>query len=269
MEPPLTAEAIAPHLETRWLGRSMRCFAELDSTNTTAREWAAVGAPHGSAVIADAQRQGRGRLGREWVSPAGRNLYVSIVLRCDVPGDRLAQVGLLAGVAVCETARRWCPAAVIKWPNDVLVGGRKLAGTLAELSGAASPRVVVLGIGVNLNSEIDDFPDALRERATSLRLAADAPVARARFAGQLLTALEQRYDTWRRDGFAPIAATWRQLAPLIGERIQVDEPGGRVDGTVLDLDDDGALRLRLTGGGEYRVIAGDVTVIRGYDGIGT
>ncbi len=264
MESPLSAEALAPHLQTRWLGRSLHCFAELDSTNTTARELAAAGAPHGSVVIADAQRRGRGRLGREWASPAGRNLYVSIVLRCDVPGDRLAQVGLLAGVAVCETVRRWCPAAVIKWPNDVLVGGRKLAGTLAELSGGAPPRVVVLGIGVNLNSEAGDFPDALRDKATSLRLCAGAPVERARCAGHLLAALERRYDDWQRHGFAPIAAAWRQLAPLIGQRIRVDEPGGRVDGTVLDLDDDGALRLRLPGGGEYRVVAGDVTVIGGY-----
>ena len=265
MDAALTGAAIAVHLKTHWLARALHCFAELDSTNTTARELAAAGAPHGTVVIADAQRHGRGRLGRIWVSPARRNLYASVVLRCDVPGDRLAQVGLLAGVAVCEAVRRWCPTALIKWPNDVLVGGRKLAGTLAELSGdAAAARVIVLGIGVNINSAAGDFPDDLRDKATSLLLTCGAPIDRAQFAGHLLALLERRYDSWRRDGFAPIAAAWRQLAPLIGQRIHVAEPGGAVDGTVIDLDDDGALRLRLAAGGEYRVVAGDVTVSGGY-----
>ncbi len=261
---PLSRERIQPYLETAWLGRELHCFEVLDSTNLTAREMAVAGAPHGAVVIADAQRRGRGRLGRAWVSPARKNLYVSILLRCNVPMDRLAQISLLAGVATCEAVRAWCPTAAIKWPNDVLIGGRKVAGILAELEQGGGGRAVVLGIGVNLNSGAGDFPDELRDKATSLHLVSGDSVDRARFAGRLLTHLEGRYDEWCRDGFAPIAATWRALAPLIGRRIQVQEPLGVVEGEVVDLDDDGALRLRRDDGSLYRIIAGDVTVLGGY-----
>jgi len=263
MTEPLTTAAIAPHLQTRWLGRALHCFAELDSTNITARELAASGAPHGTVVIADAQRAGRGRLGRSWVSPAGRNLYLSAVLRSDLPAERLPQIGLLAGVAVCETVREWC-AAEIKWPNDVLAGGRKVVGILTEMDEVGSGRVVVPGIGVNLNTEPDDFPAELRDKAGSLRLVTGQPVDRARFAARLLKTLEVRYEQWQRDGFAPIAAAWRRLTPLIGRPIRVQEPGQVVDGTVIDIADDGALRLRLADGSEHRVVAGDVTVVGGY-----
>jgi BirA family transcriptional regulator, biotin operon repressor / biotin---[acetyl-CoA-carboxylase] ligase len=259
----LTPATIAPHLQTRWLGRTLHSFAELDSTNTTARELAAAGAADGTVVIADAQRAGRGRLGRSWASPAGKNLYLSAVLRCAMPAERLAQISLLAGVAVCETAREWC-AAEIKWPNDVLSDGRKVAGILAEMDSTETGHVVLLGIGVNLNATVDDFPEELRDKAGSLRVARGTSIDRARFTGRLLNNLEVRYEQWRRDGFAPIAARWRSLTLLIGRNIRVQEPGAVVDGTVLDMDADGALRLRLADGREHRVLAGDVTVIGGY-----
>ena len=264
MSAALTAVAIAPHLRTQWLGRTLHAFAELDSTNTTARELASGGAPDGTVVIADAQRAGRGRLGRSWSSPAGRNLYLSVVLRCEAPAERLAQISLLAGVAVCETVREWCDAE-IKWPNDVLSAGRKVAGILAELATSGAGHLLILGIGVNLNATLDDFPEALRTTAGSLCLAHGSAVDRARFTGRLLNNLEVRYEQWQRDGFAPIAVRWRRLTPLIGRNIRVQEPGALVDGTVLDLDPDGALRLRRADGSEHRVIAGDVTVIGGYE----
>ncbi|MGH7787004.1 MAG: biotin--[acetyl-CoA-carboxylase] ligase [Candidatus Binatia bacterium] len=259
----LTAERIAPHLDTRWLGRALHVHDELDSTNTTARELAAAGAADGTVVIAEAQRRGRGRLGRTWVSPAGKNLYLSVVLRSDLPVDRLSQISLLAGVATCETVSEWV-AAAIKWPNDVLVAGRKVAGLLAEMDGAGAARAVVLGIGVNLNSTAEDFPDELRDKAGSLRLATGEVVDRARFAGRLLTRLEVRYEQLRRTGFAAVAEAWRQQSNLIGRAIRVQEPGQIVAGTVLGIDEDGALRLRRADGSEHRVVAGDVTVVDGY-----
>lgn len=261
---PLTGAAIAAHLHTRWLGRALHCFAELDSTNTTARELAAGGAPDGTVVIADAQRHGRGRLGRQWVSPAGRNLYLSVALRDAGPPEHLGQLSLLAGVATAETVRAWCPAAVIKWPNDVLIDGRKAAGILCEMEPAGSARVVVLGIGVNLNGGPDDFPAELRDKATSLALAGGAPVDRARVAAALLDALEAHVERWRRDGFAPIAAAWRALAAMLGRPIRVAEPDGTVEGVAEDLADDGALLVRRADGRLHRVVAGDVTVLDGY-----
>lgn len=264
MRAALTDEAIAAHLTTAALGRALHVFPELDSTNVTARELAAAGAAHGTVVIADAQRQGRGRLGRSWASPPGLNLYLSVVLRGELPIERVAQISLLAGVATCETVREWC-AAEIKWPNDVLADGRKVAGLLAEMATSGTDPVVVLGIGVNLNATLDDFPPELRDKAGSLRLAGGAAVDRARFVGRLLSALELRYEQWRRDGFAPIAAAWRVLAPCLGQSIRVLEPGDSVvEGTVVDIDGDGALRIRGADGREHRVVSGDVTVIDGY-----
>jgi BirA family biotin operon repressor/biotin-[acetyl-CoA-carboxylase] ligase len=259
----LSPEAIAQRLRTRALGRALHIFPELDSTNTTAREMGATGAPHGTVVIADAQRRGRGRMGRAWASPAGKNLYLSVLLRCELPVDRLAQISLLAGVAACETVRAWC-AADIKWPNDILVGGRKVVGILAEMDGSGPSRAIVLGIGVNLNAALEDFPAELRDKAGSVLIASGTPVDRAEFAARLLNNLEVRYEQWRRDGFAPIAAVWREMTPLIGQPIRVQEPGAVVEGTVVDIGADGALRLRLADGREHQVVAGDVTVLGGY-----
>lgn len=260
----IDAAALAPHLTTRWLGRTVHAFAELDSTNTTARELAAVGAPHGTVVIADAQRRGRGRMGRSWVSPPGRNLYCSAVLRCALPADQAAQISLVAGVATCDALRAWCRAE-LKWPNDVVAGGRKLAGMLAEMVGDGAEQVVILGIGVNVDSTAEDFPPELRAKAGSLRLATGATVDRAQVLARLLGALEVRYDQWQREGLGPIVAAWRELAPCMGQPIRVLEPGDRVvEGTVIDIDGDGALRIRLVDGREHRVIAGDVTVLDGY-----
>lgn len=262
----MNAELLSSLLTTERFGRELRCFEEVGSTNTVARDLARAGAVEGTVVIADAQTQGRGRLGRSWVSPAGRNLYLSIVLRPQLPDARLGQVSLVAGVATCETVREWCPA-LLKWPNDVLVDGRKVAGLLIESEGEAHDRFLILGIGVNLNTVLDDFPDDLRDKAGSIRIATDALVDRERFAASLLVHLERRYDELHAHGFGPLRALWESFSPLVGAQICVDEPAGRVDGVALGLDDDGALRVRLASGEEHRVVAGDVTVVGGYRGL--
>ena len=258
---------IRPHLDTRWLGRDLRCLDAVDSTNTVARDLARSGATNGTVVIAESQSQGRGRLGRGWVSPAYKNLYLSVVLRGELPMERLPQLSLLAGVATCDAICEW-HLATIKWPNDVLIDGRKVAGLLAETDSDRGERFVILGIGINLNAEQDDFAPELWDKAGSLRMALGHPVDRARVAGRLLTHLEQRCEEWRDQGFASIAAAWRERSDLIGREIVVQEPGGTVTGRAIDLDDDGALRLRLASGAEHRVVAGDVTVVGGYPGVG-
>src|SRR5260221_23884 len=169
MTAPLTPATIAPHLQPRWL--------------------AAAAAADGTVVIAEAQRAGRGRLGRSWASPAGKNLYLSAVLRCEMPAERLAQISPLAGVAVCETVREWC-AAEIKWPNDVLSDGRKVAGILAEMDSAETGHVIILGIGVNLNADLDDFREAVRDKAGSVGRARGRPARPAAFTAGVLDKVE-------------------------------------------------------------------------------
>lgn len=257
---PLSAAAIELHRATTWLGRDVRLFDSVDSTNTIARELAREGAAHGTVVIAESQARGRGRLGRGWVSPPRLNLYVSIVLRSGLPAARLAEIGLMAGVAACDALAEWC-STKIKWPNDILSEGRKVAGILAETEGEGA---LVLGIGVNVNATAADFPPELRDKAGSIRMATGNVVDRGRVAARLFNALELWHDRLCRDGFASVAAAWRARTDLIGRTIRVQEPAAEVRGEVLGLDDDGALRLRLADGTVHRVVSGDVTVVDGY-----
>ena len=162
----------------------------IDSTNLLAAELARGGAEEGTAVLAEQQTAGRGRLGRSWVSPARLNLYCSVVLRPAIPPLEVPRLTLVAGVAVAEAilATAAVPAR-IKWPNDVLIDGRKVAGVLTELEAEADRvRFVVVGIGVNLNATAGDFPPELRDKATSLALASGAPVGRVAFTARLLSA---------------------------------------------------------------------------------
>ena len=262
----LVADRILPdeierRLTTEWLGRTLHYYDEVGSTNDVARELARAGAVEGTVVIAEGQTRGRGRLGRSWASPKYRNLYLSALLRPPASDAPVARLGLVAGVAVCDAIRESHPAT-IKWPNDVLIGTRKVSGVLAEIEPDGA---IILGIGVNLNTAAADFPADLRDKAGSLFIAGGVPVDRTLFTVRLLIHLEARYVQERRLGFAPIAEAWCEMSAMIGKTIRVDAPGGQVQGVVLGLADDGALRLRLPSGVEHRVVSGDVSVVGGYD----
>jgi BirA family biotin operon repressor/biotin-[acetyl-CoA-carboxylase] ligase len=257
---------LAPHLRGRW--REIEWHAEVDSTQRVARERARAGAPEGTVVVAERQTAGRGRLGRSWHSPAGVNLYCSVVLRPPLPPQAVPQVALVAGVAVAaalaeETGLR--PA--IKWPNDVLLGGRKVCGVLTEMD-TALERVehVILGIGVNLNARASAFPPELRAKATSCLLATGHRIDRAAFTARLLAALEARYGRFLSGGFASVRAEWESHSCLTGAQVRVVAPEGELAGRVLGLDADGALRLAQADGSVARVVAGEVTVRDGYRG---
>ena len=247
------------------LGHTVHYFSSIDSTNTVARQLALVGAGDGTVVVAETQTRGRGRLGRTWVSPPFRNLYLSVILRPPIPVTVAPQIGLMVGVAAAEAVSTWAAEAVIKWPNDVLISGRKVAGILTELE-AQLDRVacVIAGVGVNLNSPADDFPPELHDKAVSLCTASGAPVDRAAFADRLLSQLEQRYDLYLRDGFAAIRPLWERLSCLTGRHVQIDDGTRRLQGVVSGVADDGTLRLRDAQGLETPVVAGDVTVVNGY-----
>ena len=255
---------LAPHLRGAW--RCVHWLEEVDSTQRVARDLARGGAPEGTTVIAERQTAGRGRLGRQWHSPAGLNLYCSIVLRPPLAPSAVPQLALVAGAAVAaavqeETGLR----SGIKWPNDVLLGDRKVAGILVELESEVE-RVhhVIAGIGVNLNAPRTAFPPALRPKAGSLRLATGRRVDRAAFTGRLLAALEARYGRFLARGFASVRAEWESYSVLTGAEVRVASPEGELAGRVVGLDDDGALRLRRPGGDVVRVVAGEVTVPGGY-----
>lgn len=259
----LSPTELGPHFTGTW--RRVEWRAEIDSTQRLARELARSGAEEGTTVIAEAQSGGRGRLGRTWHSPPGVNLYCSIVLRPPLPPPAVPQIALVAGLAVADAVIAATGLAPrLKWPNDVLLDGRKVAGILTEME-AEMDRVhhVVAGIGVNVN--VEAFPDDLATKATSLRLATGQRVDRAAFAAGLLAAFEARYGRFLADGFAAMRGEWEACSSLIGKEVRVAASEGEVAGRVLGLDDDGALRLEGPGGLVRRIVAGEVTLPGGYE----
>ncbi len=258
----LTSLELSPLLMTRELGRTVHHYETLPSTNAKAFELAHEGALHGEVVVAEAQTAGKGRRGRTWVSPKGKNLALSVVLRPEIAPARAPELTLLAAVALADALEGAGTSPTIKWPNDVQLGGRKVAGILTELS-ADTERVhfVVLGLGVNLNAEPADFPDDVRPLATSVLEARQQKVPRALFTSALLSRLEDWLDTWQASGFEPVRQAWKRRSTLLGHQVLVRADAKELRGVAADLDDSGALLVRVDGRLE-RVLAGDVEQLR-------
>jgi BirA family biotin operon repressor/biotin-[acetyl-CoA-carboxylase] ligase len=248
----VTFEAL--HLVARWLGCHKVELAECSSTNDEAARLARAGARHGTVVIAEAQKAGRGRDGRVWSSPPG-GLYLSAVLRPMLPLVDVPPMTLAIGIAVCDAARQAGASAVLKWPNDVLVGGRKLAGVLVEAqSQGGKLDSVVVGIGVNLTNEV---PAA----AISLAEASGHSIDRQGFIESLLALVERWVDRYVASGLEAIIPAWQdRMATGLSARATID--GEPLVGAVAGLDLDGALLLRGDDGRLHRVRSGDVEVLR-------
>ncbi len=258
----LTALELRPLLNTHDLGQVLHWYEELGSTNDRAKELADDGAEHGTVVVAEAQTAGRGRRGRAWISPPRKNLYFSVVLRPELPPARAPELTLVASVALCDALRQAGVAAGIKWPNDLLVGERKIGGILTEL--AAEPdRVhwVVVGAGLNVNAGPDDFPEELRGEATSLLIERGQPAPRALFAAACFTALEVWIDRHAEEGFGVVRDAWRERAVTLGREVIVKADGREIAGVAEDIDDAGALLVRGPAGVE-RILSGDVLMLR-------
>jgi len=264
METPdvLTPAELGGQLTSKLLGRVLHYENEVDSTNRLARELAQAGAAEGTVVIADAQTAGRGRLGRSWFSPRGLNLYLSVVLRPAIPPARAPQLALVAASAVVASVREVAGVRVaIKWPNDILFRGRKVAGILTEMSSEADQvSFAIVGIGVNVNVSARVLDRELSGIATSLAAAAGRPINRAAFTVRLLAELEQRYCRYLQEGFGPLREEWESHSCLTGHEVTVEGPGGRRRGRVVGIDEEGALCLRGPGGKALLVLAGDVTL---------
>lgn len=263
----LVREAIEAGLATRVIGRPLEVHASVESTNELARAAARGGAPEGLAIFADEQTAGRGRLGRHWYSPAGVNLYGSVLLRPEMPARLAPQLTLLGGVAVAVSALAEGLVPTLKWPNDLLLGDRKAAGVLADLEVAPGGLVgfVVLGLGLNLNVAPADFPPDLAAGATSFAACLGRPVDRAAVARRLLEVLEAWLDRYRREGFGPVREAWSRLSALAGRRLAVavgGAGGGRevVEGIARGLGEDGSLLLD-TPAGPRALLSGEVTVL--------
>jgi BirA family biotin operon repressor/biotin-[acetyl-CoA-carboxylase] ligase len=247
-------------LTTHRLGRWLLLRHEAESTNDLAWEAAFEGAPDGTVVIADHQTRGRGREGRSWLDPAGKGVALSVLLHPGCDRAAFATAPLVAGLALARGLDAHGVDADLKWPNDLLLGGRKLAGVLCESRRLADGAdAFVIGVGVNVTQRAPDFPPELREQATSLALAGHE-LDRETVAAAFLNALEPLWDE-HQEGDARVALDhWRTRARCWGRPVSVRTPSGLVTGDALALADDGALIVRTAAGEDVRVLAGDVAL---------
>jgi BirA family biotin operon repressor/biotin-[acetyl-CoA-carboxylase] ligase len=244
------------------IGCQIHYFEEVESTQNIARNLAAEGAPHGTAVIAETQSAGRGRMGRGWHSPPGVNLYTTIILRPKIAMAEVPRLSLVAGVAAAEALEDVASGIVqLKWPNDVWLNGRKAGGIIAEAVTDRMQRLdsVLLGIGLNLNLAAEDVPPEIRDRAISVLIATGRQCDRVLVANSLFTRLNIWYDETVTQGFAAVRPHWESYSALTGKRVTVVDAGTREEGLVTGIDADGALLLE-TSNGVRRIIAGDVTL---------
>lgn len=244
------------------VGREIHVFKETASTNDVVERLARDGAKEGVVVFAESQTKGRGRLGRKWHSPAGQGLYFSVLLRPKLRPVEATQLTVVAATALVRAIEATTTVRpVIKWPNDLLVGGRKIAGVLTELSAELDTiKHLILGIGLDVNQTAKDFAPEIREVATSLRIAGGESVSRPELATRILRELDRDYARICGGGFEGLADEWEARCTTIGQNVAIRIGERILKGRAESLDADGALLIRTQHGRLERIIGGDVTV---------
>ena len=258
----IAADLLARLGKTKVVGRDIRVFERTTSTNDVVEKLARDGVREGAVVFAEAQTKGRGRLGRVWQSPTRRGLWFSVLLRPDLRPQETTQLTVISATALRRAIKSVAGlSAEIKWPNDVLHGGKKIAGILTEMS-AETDRVrhVIIGIGVDVNQDANEFAGEVRQTATSLKLAAGEEICRAGLAAEILRELDADYARVRAGKFPEIADEWEAACVTIGKNVTVHVGERKFRGRAEALDDDGALLVRTEHGHLERIIGGDVTL---------
>lgn len=260
----LLAREIRYGLGTAVFGkREIFRYENTDSTNIRAMELAARGAVEGTLVIAEEQSHGRGRLDRLWFSPGRENIYLSFIVRPSLSPTEASRMALLAVVAAAEAVIGATGlAACAKWPNDVLVGGRKIASVLLEMAMEMDAiEYMVVGLGINVNSPAERFPPDIREKATSILAETGRQFPRVFLLCRFLELFEKGYNELRESGFQPVVNRWKALTNMTGKKATVKTINGSYKGVITDMDGDGFLILRDEKGLERRLFSGDITII--------
>lgn len=256
----LDAATIQADLSTRFLGRNIVALEETDSTNEEAKRQGAAGAPDGTLCVAERQTGGKGRLGRAWSSPAGSGVWMSLLLRPSVAPQEATQLTLIVGLSVCQAIRRLtgCPA-MIKWPNDIVIGRKKVCGILTELTADMEQiHYVVVGIGINAN--IPQFQGELQQKATSLLLETGQKTDRAALVRAVLEELEKNYGRFLTDLTADFITPYEALCVSLNRQVTVVRGGRELTGQSIGLTKEGELRVRMENGDILEIGSGEVTV---------
>lgn len=265
---PFSQDELAERLKTKTLGRNAVFLDTVDSTNSEARRMLETSCPDGTVIIAAQQTAGRGRRGRRWVSAPGCGLWLTAVIRPFMPLEEMQKLTLLIGLAVCKAVEQNTGGAarpMIKWPNDVLIGGRKLSGILCEsaMDGAGERRIIA-GIGVNTGTPEMGYGDA-DGVAISLAEAVGEPIGRLPLAAEILNETELLLESWHAESFAVIARDYRQYMMPAGTVVEISDGISKMRGSIEALDDGGVLIVRMDTGNVERIISGEISV-RGVAG---
>lgn len=266
----LSEKEVADRLTTKWAGRKIYYLDNTDSTNTAAKQYAEQGAPHGTTVIADMQTKGRGRRGREWQSPSGRAVYMTIMLRPDFSPNKAPMLTLVMALSVTQAIYDIIGLrAGIKWPNDIVLNAKKVCGILTEMSTESDcVKHVVIGVGINANNDsTEEFSEEIRQKATSLKIESGIHVIRAELIERVLYYFEKNYDTFVRSlDLSGIMDEYSERLINRGAKVRVLEPQGEYSGVARGINASGELLVEKENGEIVQVYAGEVSVrgIYGY-----
>jgi len=251
---------ITSQLNTKTFGHTVFPFKTIDSTNTFAKQLQSDKAPHGTVVITEEQTSGRGRLQRNWVSPAGENLLFSIILYPDFGMEKISLLPFAGSLAIADAIETITGlSATCKWPNDVLINGKKVCGMLLESShGNSIQDKIVLGIGLNVNQE--EFSEELKFKASSLKIESGTIINRVALLQKILEELENRYNQLAHFPAQRILNDWRMKALLFGKKITVLESEFSFSATAIDIAEDGSLIIETVDGRKRNIFAGDVSL---------
>ena len=263
----LNREALASLMRTGWAGRSLHYYEETDSTNLRIRSLADEGAPHGTLAVAGSQTAGRGRRGRSWSSPGGENVYMSVLLRPQIPPERAPMLTLVMALSVAGAIRKVAGLPVqIKWPNDIICGGRKLVGILTEMSAQVDYiNYVTVGVGINVNQTV--FPEEIRDTASSLAIECGHPVQRAPLVAAVMEGLEEDYGTFLETmDLSGLAGRYESLLVNKDREVRILSAKGDWQGHALGITPTGELIVRRGDGTVEEVFSGEVSVrgVYGY-----
>ena len=257
----LSPAMLQKQLEGSLIGSECMVFDEIDSTNRETMRQAEAGADEGLVIIANRQTSGRGRLGRSWHTAENDSLALSILLRPDIPPEKVPQLSLLTAVALYRALSEFVPSIGIKWPNDIMHNGAKIAGILTEMRGEPGQvHAAVIGIGVNIRRPAKGWPEEITQRVSDLSTASGRDLNRLDTAVAIIRAMERDYREYSANGFAPIREAWWRAHAASGHKVRAHGSDGYVEGIAEALDDDGALLLRV-GGQLQRFIAGDIELM--------
>ncbi len=257
----LAPAEIKAGLKTSMIGKNIHYFKETESTNTLARDMAG-SVDEGTVVIAESQTGGRGRMGRKWISPEG-GIWLSVILKPKMQPLHAPRITLLAGVAVAKTIREFGLQAKIKWPNDVLINGKKVCGILTEIGAEMdSIQYVVVGVGIDANVDTETFPEEFRDSSTSLKNELGYDINRVEFVQKLLIELEALYIKFQNEGFSSIMEEWRIMSATIGQWVKITTQSRILYGEAVGVDSDGALILETGEGRLEKIVAGNCEHLR-------